>query len=99
MNIEIINKLDEITNIIDNDKDINEYKKLKEEILNDKELLNKIEKLKKIDKYDDNYLLLKKEILSNKKYKRYIELENNLFFDIKDINKKLNSLKEKSECK
>lgn len=98
MNIEIINKLDEITNIIDNDKDINEYKKLKEEILNDKELLNKIEKLKKIDKYDDNYLLLKKEILSNKKYKRYIELENNLFFDIKDINKKLNSLKEKSEC-
>ena len=98
MNIEIINKLDEITNIINNDKEIKEYNKLKKELLNNQELLNKIESLKKIDKYNQEYLKIKKEILENVKYKRYIELENKLYFDIKDINIKLNSLKEKSEC-
>ena len=98
MNKEIIDKLDEITNIIKNDKELKEYHNLEKELLNDEELKEKIEYLKKIDKYNEDYLKIKKEILSNKKYKRYIELENKLFFDIKDINIKLNSLKEKSGC-
>lgn len=99
MNEEIINKLDEITNIIDKDKELNELKELKKEILNDKELLDKIDKLKKLDSYDKNYLNLKNEILNDKKYKRFVELENKLFFDIKDINFHLNSLIEKSGCR
>lgn len=98
MNKEIIDKLDEITYIIENDKDLIELKKIKKEILNDKEFVKKIEELKKISDYDNDYLSKKKEILSNEKYKRYIELENKLFFDIKDINKKLNTLVEKSGC-
>ena len=99
MEIEIINKLNEITNIIKNDKELIEYKNLKKEILEDKELLDKIKILKELDKYDNNYLDLKKKILSNKKYKRFVEIENKLFFDIKDINIKLNSLIEKSGCR
>lgn len=98
MNEEIINKLDEITNIISNDKELNELKKLKDKILNNKELLDEINKLKNMNEYSDDYIQLKKEILSNKDYKRYTELENKLFFDIKDINIKLNELIEKRGC-
>ena len=98
MNEEIINKLDEITNIISNDKELNELKKLKDKILNNKELLDMINKLKNMNEYSDDYIQLKKEILSNKDYKRYTELENKLFFDIKDINIKLNELIEKRGC-
>lgn len=98
MNEEIINKLDEITNIIKNDKELLEYKELKNNLLNDNELLDKINELKQIKEYDKEYLNKKNEILSNNKYKRYIELENKLFFEIKDINNKLNALVEKSGC-
>ena len=98
MNKEIIEKLDEITNIIDNDKDIKEYKELEKRILNNKELLKKIDKLKSINSYGNDYIELKKEILSNKDYSRYLELEKKLFFDIKDINNRLNCLLEKSGC-
>lgn len=94
----IIDKLDEITNLIEKDKDLIELKKLENNINNNKELLNKIDFLKKIDKYDSNYVELKKEILSNKDYKRYIELEYDLMIFIKQINKELNKLVEKSGC-
>ena len=98
MNKEIIDKLDEITKIINNDKELNEYKKIKNDILNDKDLLDKINKLKSMDSFNKEYVNLKKEILSNKNYSRYIELENRLFFDIKDINSELNNLLEKRGC-
>ena len=98
MNKEIIDKLDEITKLIENDKELKEYKKIKRNILNDKELLNKIDKLKSIDSFDKNYVDLKREILSNKNFSRYIELEKKLYFDIKDINNELNDLLEKRGC-
>jgi hypothetical protein len=98
MKKEIIDKLDEITKLIDNDKELIEYKKIKEKILKDEELLNKISKLKTIDSYSDEYVRLKKEILANKNYLKYIELEKKLFFDIKDLNNELNKLLEKRGC-
>lgn len=96
--IEIIEKLDEIEEIINNDKEFNELKQLKEKILNNNELINKIDKLKKIDKYNSDYINLKKEILKNADYKRYVFLEKDLYLFIKKINEKLNSIKEKSCC-
>lgn len=98
MNEEIIKKLDEITNIIKSDKEIKEYKELKESLLNNHELLDKINRLKQIDKYDSSYIELKKDILSNEIFKRYTYLEKELFYDIKDINNKLESLTEKKGC-
>lgn len=98
MNEEIINKLDEITNIIESDKELKEYKKLKKNLLNNQDLLNKINRLKQMDKYDNNYLDLKKEILSNKEFERLTYLEKELFYDIKDINNKLQTLIEKRRC-
>ena len=99
MNIEIINKIDEILNIIENDKDNIKMNELKTKILKNKELMHKIEKLKNMDKYNEEYVSLKKEILSNKDYLLYKELENDLYFFIKKINISLNTFIEKSGCK
>lgn len=98
MDIKIINKLDEITNIIENDKENNELKKLKNKIENNHELLNKIKELKQLDKYDSKYIKLKEEILSNEDFKNYKELEKDLYYVVMSINKRLNSIKEKSGC-
>ena len=98
MNIEIINKLDEITNIIENDSDLKKMNELEKKILNNKDLLDEINKLKEYEKYDNDYLNIKNKILNNKEFKEYKELENDLYFVIQDINKKLNSLREKSDC-
>ena len=99
MNIEAIKKLDEIIDSIKKDKDYIEFKRLEKLVLSNKELLDKINKLKSIDKYDNNYLELKKEILSNNEYKEYKRLENELYLFIKEMNNKLNSLKEMSCCR
>ena len=99
MNIEIINKLDEVIDLIKNDKDYIEFKRLEKVVLSNKELLDKINKLKTIDKYDNNYLELKTDILNNKDYKDYKRLENEFYLFIKEINNKLNSLKETSCCR
>ena len=98
MNIEIVNKLDEIINLIKDNDDYKRMKSLEEKLNNDKDLLSKIEKIKTIDNYSDEYITLKKEVLSNDDYKEYLELQKKYQFLIKDINLILNSLKEKSGC-
>ena len=99
MNKEVINKLDEITDIIKSDKELIEMKKLEKELTNDKELMKDINKLKEIPSYGEEYLELKEKILSNSKFKRYKELEKDLYLFTKDINKKLDCFKEKSGCR
>ncbi len=94
----IINKLDEITSLIDKDDDLIELKRLENNISNNKELLNKISNLKEIDKFDSRYVELKKEILNDKDYKKYTKLEYDLMIFIKQINRELNKLVEKSGC-
>lgn len=98
MNIEIVNKLDEIINLIKDNDDYKRMKSLEEKLNNDKDLLSKIDKIKTIDNYSDEYIILKKEVLSNDDYKEYLELQKKYQFLIKDINLILNSLKEKSGC-
>ena len=98
MNKEIIDKLDEITNIIDNDPDLIRMKKLEKIIENDYQLMSKINSLKEMNEYDKDYVNLKKDILLNKNYKDYKELEKDLYFVIQVINKKLNCLRENGGC-
>lgn len=99
MNIEIINKLDEIIDIIENDQDNKSIIKLKKEIENDKELLEKIKKVKMIDKYNSDYVELKKEILEDNKYREYRNKENDLYLIVQEINKRLKMLENKGGCK
>ena len=99
MNIEIINKLDEITSIIENDKENIELNELKDSILMDNDLLNKIKKVKEINEYSSEYVQLKKEVLNDERFKNYKEKEKDLNLIISQINSKLNSFREKSGCK
>lgn len=97
MNEEIINKLDEITEIIENDKENLKLSNLKKRIEQNKELYNQIIKVKEIDNYSSEYISLKEKILKNKDYKSYKEIENDLYFITKQMTKILNTLKEKSD--
>lgn len=96
MNIEIINKLDEITSLIKSDSNFIKMKELERKIENNKELISKINELKNKKEYDTDYLSLKKEILDNNDFKEYKNLEKEWYFTIQLINKELRSLIEKS---
>ncbi|MBR4671932.1 MAG: YlbF family regulator [Bacilli bacterium] len=97
MNIEIINKLDEIIELFKNDKEYNKMLELSNKLSNNKELLDKINKIKDYKSYDDKYIELKKDVINNSDYKEYKELEKDYYLFIREINRKLNSLKEKSD--
>lgn len=98
MDIDIINKLDEIISIIDNSKDIKRLLELKNKILSDNNLKDKLDRIKKLDIYTNEYKILKNELLSNKDIKEYKSLENELYLLTLSINKKLNELTNKRLC-
>lgn len=99
MNIEIINKLDEIIGLIKSDKDYIRMNQLNNIIMSNKQLIEKINILKTLNTYDEKYLEMKKEIIDNSEFKEYKELEKDYYFFIKEINSRLNTLKETSGCK
>lgn len=99
MNIEIINKLDEIIGLIKSDKDYIRMNQLNNIIMSNKQLIEKINILKTLNTYDEKYLEMKKEIIDNPEFKEYKELEKEYYFFIKEINSRLNTLKETSGCK
>ena len=70
---------------------------LSNKLSNNKELLDKINKIKDYKSYDDKYIELKKDVINNSDYKEYKELEKDYYLFIREINRKLNSLKEKSD--
>lgn len=93
MDIEIVDLLDEITDSINEDSLIKEYRIKKKEVLEDSELTSKIDALKKLDIYSNEYKKLKEEITSNKKFSKYKELEAEVYLLLLTINKKLNLLR------
>ena len=92
MDNELLEKLDDVVNAFNDSEEIKRYLFLKDKLLSDKELINKIDVLKK-EQYGRNYIKYKEEILSNDYYKEYIELEKRLYFLLQNINKRLSSLK------
>ncbi len=93
MDIEIVDLLDEITDSINEDSLIKDYRRLKKEVFGDKDLVNKIEELKKLDIYSDKYKKLKEEISSDKKFSKYKKLETEVYLLLLNINKELNRLR------
>lgn len=93
MDEKVIELLDEITDIIKNDKLFLEFKDAKKELEEDKILIDKIEKLKKMDIYSEDYLFLKKEIMTDEKYVKYNTLENKIYLLVLKVNQSLNTLK------
>lgn len=92
MNNELLEKLDIVINDFNDSKEVKEFLKYKEKVLNDKDLLNKISKLKELDNNSKEYKELKEELFKNNDYKEYKHLENELYFLSLEIGNKLSSL-------
>ncbi len=96
----IYENLDNLIKVLNNNKKVTRMIELKNEINSDKDIKIKIDNFRKIqsNSYSNEYVLLKKEILSNKLISEYKDLENELFIVILNINKELNSLVGKKGC-
>ena len=99
MNELLFKKLDELCRVMDNDDQVKELLEIKKQIYQDDNLKEQLEKYKNSsNKYDASLVTLKSNIINNPLIKRYRELENELYFMILEINKKLNSIVDKKGC-
>ena len=97
MNNEILEKIDEIMEALEQDTDIKKMKELRHHILANSHLMNKIEKVKRMSSYSDEYVKLKKEIMENEDFKEYKRIEKKLNQIVNIINKRLNDLVKEQE--
>lgn len=98
MNSLILQKLEELFNDLDNSSKIKEIVELKKKIKEDKNLERLLKEYRILDKHDSKIINIKEEIISNSLVKRYRKLENDLYFTVLEINRKLNTLIEKKGC-
>ena len=99
MTEEINSKLNDLIDSIDNNLKTVKMKELKERIYNDKILEKKLKEFRELDnKYSKEYVELKRDILDNPIVREYQQLENELYFTVLEINKRLNSLIDRKKC-
>ena len=100
MDLELINKLDELIAIFENSQELKKIEKLKKEIYNDPKIKEKLERFNSLKNniYSNEYLNLKKEILNIEIIKEYKTLENELLLLTFAINQKLNTLTNNKRC-
>ena len=100
MTFEINEKLDEVVDTIRNNEKVKRMKKLKNQMYSDKELSRNLEDFRKIqlNSYSSEYVEKKKKILENEYVKEYKVLENELYFTVLEINKRLNTLLDREKC-
>ena len=91
-------KIDELITILDEDPRIKEIENLKNKIINNKELLDKITKLKELNIYSNEYKELKKELFLDEDFSKFKEKEAEIDYLILEINSKLNNLVGKGIC-
>lgn len=90
---DLIGKVDNLINSIDNTKQVQEIKKINEEIMKDEELMKMIRKYQENGSED-----LKKEIINNKLFSDYKDKETELNILILELNKKLKRINDKGKC-
>lgn len=90
---ELMEKVDNLIDSIDNTKQVKDIKVINKLIMEDKELLDLIKRYNETK--DEN---LKKEIINNKLFKDYKEKETELNILILDINSKLKDISNKGKC-
>ena len=90
---DLIGKVDNLINSNDNTKQVQEIKKINEEIMKDEELMKRIRKYQENGSED-----LKKEIINNKLFSDYKDKETELNILILELNKKLKSINDKGKC-
>ena len=90
---ELIGKVENLKNSLDNNKEIIELKKINELIMQDKELLKDIEKYNRT-----NDIKIKEKIINNNLFKEYKHSETEVNFIILEINKRLKEINNKGKC-
>ena len=99
MNELLLEKLDEFYKEVDNCNEIKEMIELKAKIYNNSKLKQLLEKYKNTNsKYSDDFIQLKKEIISNDLIQKYRLLENELYFITLEVNNKFKNLIDKKRC-
>lgn len=99
MTEEINSKLNDLIDSIDNNLKTVKMKELKERIYNDNILEKKLKEFRELEnKYSKEYVELKRDILDNSLVREYQQLENELYFTVLEINKRLNSLIDRKKC-
>ena len=91
-------KIDELITLLNKDSRIKDIEVLKNKILNNKYILDKINRLKELDIYGDEYKSLKKELFLDEDFSKFKEKEAEIDYLILEINSKLNSLVGKGKC-
>lgn len=100
MDLELIDKIDELINIFEHSEEMKKITNLKKEIYENSNIKSKLDKINSLkdNPYCNEYIALKKEILSISSVKEYKELENNLLLLTFLINQKLNDLTGRKRC-
>ncbi len=100
MDLELIDKLDDLINIFDTSDVIKKLKELKDKIYSNQELKKKIDRFNKVkdNPYSSEYINLKREILYIPEIKEYKIIENELLLLTLSINQKLNTLTKNKRC-
>lgn len=101
MDIELIEKINELLAIFENSDEIKKMEILKKEIFKNKKIKEKLDKYNKIkdNVYSSELINLKKEILDIEEIKEYKKLENDLLLLTFSINQKMNRLVNAKGCK
>jgi len=90
---ELMNKIDNLKQELDNTKEVQDIISINNEIIKDKELL---ENIKKYNETKDEKI--KEKVLSNKLFKEYKDKEIDLNVLILSINKRLKEINNKGMC-
>jgi cell fate (sporulation/competence/biofilm development) regulator YlbF (YheA/YmcA/DUF963 family) len=90
---ELIEKVEELKEELNNTKEVKELKEINNSIMQDQELLNDI---KKYNETQDNNI--KERIINHKLFREYKHKENELNFIILEINKKLKEINGNRSC-
>lgn len=91
-------EVDNFLECLRNEDKIKEYLIYKDMVLKDRELLKKIEYFHTLVDNTEEYKKVKHELFQNDVYRKYLNLENEIFFLILSINSKLKSLVKKEGC-
>ena len=90
---DLMEKVDNLITSIDSTKQVEEIKKINEEIMKDEDLLEIISKYNVTQDEE-----LKKKIISNKLFNDYKEKETELNVLILELNSKLKEISDKGKC-
>jgi len=100
MEINLINKVDELINIFENSYIIQRIQDLKQKMHEDQDIKYKIERFNQLkdNVHNEELITIRQELLKNPLIKEYKQLENELLLLTFKVNEKLNTLTNKKGC-